>query len=238
LGGEYKARLRVLWTSMVPYRSIEERTKIVSKGYNGETWEGCHNGQPIQIKVMNFKRSNIRSFAQQVVRLLSISHHNVVETLAASIDPEQPICLINRHYPEATYLSKYLKGNAFLSLQDRIDVCLQIAEALLFLHQQQPPIVLGDFNSTNVLIIDPRPKPAKTLAPPSKLSQEPSSSSSSASLVEEKTRLIVKVIIDNAVTETKIPALRSMSHLRGHESLSHSSISLLSHQQVLGCLTC
>ena len=52
-------------------------------------------------------------------------------------------------------LKRYLEDHAGrLSRQRQIDLCLQIADAIHYLHSQQPPVVYRDLSANNVLTLD------------------------------------------------------------------------------------
>ena len=85
--------------------------------------------------------------------LTSIGHSHIVESLGAFYDKEQrePIIVMELM---STDLRTFINENKGLPISKQLQICLQIALGVHFLHHSTPPLVHGNLNDKNVLLTE------------------------------------------------------------------------------------
>ena len=93
-----------------------------------------------------------REFMQSAHLLKQLSHPHIVKIIEFhhSVDGDHAIVMERLDCNLMEYLKDH-KGR--LSRQRQIDFCLQIADAIHYLHSQQPPVVYRDLSVKNVLVL-------------------------------------------------------------------------------------
>ncbi|KAG8895995.1 hypothetical protein FRC01_012083, partial [Tulasnella sp. 417] len=91
----------------------------------------------------------MKRLAREIYVWAELDHPQVLELLGFAFDNRTP-CLISPWCENGT-LQEYLQKNPGAN---RRLLVRQIAEGLKYLHSQTPPIVHGDFKTTNILVTD------------------------------------------------------------------------------------
>jgi serine/threonine-protein kinase CTR1 len=126
--------------------------EIIGKGSFGEVWNGYFRGKQVAIKKLNYlNKQNIRDFIRELNIMCSLRHPNCVLFMGACLE-ETNMCIIME------YCSK---GNLFDILHDVsqpidytriLQVLMEVAEGILYLHLNTPPILHRDLKSLNILV--------------------------------------------------------------------------------------
>ncbi|KAF8403182.1 hypothetical protein HHK36_011279 [Tetracentron sinense] len=131
------------------------KDRLLGSGGFGEVYKGeLQDGTIVAVK--SAKVGNIKS-TQQVLNevgiLSQVNHKNLVRLLGCCVEAEQPL-MIYEYVPNGT-LHDHLqgKGATFLDWKRRLNIALQTAEALAYLHSSAyTPIFHRDVKSTNILL--------------------------------------------------------------------------------------
>ena len=133
--------------------------KEIGRGDYAVVYEGKLNGKPVAVKKMyplpDYGTSEVRelsqSFLQSALLLKQLSHPHIVEFIEFydSKDGDHVLVMERLDCNLRDYLER-LTGK--LSRKRQIDICLQIADAVHYLHSQQPPVVYRDLSPKNVLL--------------------------------------------------------------------------------------
>lgn len=117
------------------------------------TWKGIKldNQQAVVIKQFCFAQvgstwSGYKAYEQEIKVLQTLHHHSIPKYLD-SIETESGFCLIQEYIP-ASKLSKCGK----LTLSEVKQIALNILEILIYLQQQNPPILHRDLKPDNILL--------------------------------------------------------------------------------------
>jgi serine/threonine protein kinase len=132
-----------------------EELKPIGKGAFGRVYD-LQNGRALK-QVVFTSRDEAKRFLHEPDVLSQLSHRNIVEF--ASVIPGSPnapvindgsctLSFVMRKYD--TNLHQYLKNNPEMSLQHRLDICVQISRGLAFLHGKK--VVHRDLHSRNVFV--------------------------------------------------------------------------------------
>ncbi|KAK9725010.1 hypothetical protein RND81_05G115400 [Saponaria officinalis] len=131
--------------------------KLLGKGSFGSVFEGILNGKPVAIKVLNSQnRGASKSFMAECKALKNIRHRNLVGIITAcsSIDfrGNEFRALVYEFMPNGS-VDKWIYKEVKLSLLQRVDIGLNVAHAINYLHHEsQTPIVHCDLKPSNILL--------------------------------------------------------------------------------------
>ena len=134
--------------------------KVIGRGAYGRVCEGQLNRKPVAVKKMHLilleseelgGTELSQSFLQSALLLKQLSHPHIVEFIEFydSKDGDHVLVMERLDCNLRDYLER-LTGK--LSRKRQIDICLQIADAVHYLHSQQPPVVYRDLSPKNVLL--------------------------------------------------------------------------------------
>ncbi|KAK9725027.1 hypothetical protein RND81_05G116700 [Saponaria officinalis] len=149
--------------SKVSYSMLHKATegfsaeKLLGEGSFGSVFEGILNGKPVAIKVLNSQnRGASKSFMAECKALKNIRHRNLVGIITAcsSIDfrGNEFRALVYEFMPNGS-VDKWLHKEVNLSLLQRVDIGLNVAHAINYLHHEsQTPIVHCDLKPSNILL--------------------------------------------------------------------------------------
>ena len=134
----------------------------ISRGAYGTVYSGMLGGRPVAVKrmhklLMDYASENeepleavLAGFRRECELLEAVKHANVVECLG--VFSQDGSALLVMELMEQT-LEKFLKEKrGSLSQEKQIDICVQVASALQFLHQHDPQMLHRDLTAKNVLM--------------------------------------------------------------------------------------
>ena len=118
--------------------------RVIKTGFFGELYEGEFLGESVAIRVIHplllQGKGSTSQIVEQALLMKQLSHPHIVKIIEVYFSKEDgPILVMERMYDN---LVKHLALNrGKLSRKRQIDICLQIADAVHYLHSQQPPVV-------------------------------------------------------------------------------------------------
>lgn len=132
--------------------------RILSKGAFGEVWLGQLEDRHVAIKRLLPERShicsNLEDFAAEIRLMCNLNHPNIVPMIGISWDNRfSNLCVLTEfmdHGDLDVVNEKY--GDELKWEKEKLQIALDIAEGMLYLHSQQPVIIHRDMKSKNVLV--------------------------------------------------------------------------------------
>ncbi|XP_049365921.1 LEAF RUST 10 DISEASE-RESISTANCE LOCUS RECEPTOR-LIKE PROTEIN KINASE-like 1.5 [Solanum verrucosum] len=163
-------RLASLLPPVFPYEELESSTnhfdhkrKLGDGGFGSVYLGNLDDGRLVAVKHLHkhspsgTKAFSTKSFCNEILILSSINHPNLVKLHGYCSDP-RGLLLVYDYVPNGT-LADHLHGNKNLYKRGsltwtlRVDIALQIAMAIEYLHfSVVPPIVHRDITSTNIFV--------------------------------------------------------------------------------------
>nr|ACG25307.1 WAK80 - OsWAK receptor-like protein kinase [Zea mays] len=131
--------------------------RVLGHGGHGTVYKGVlKSGTATEIAVkrcMTIDEQQKKEFGKEMLILSQVNHRNIVKLLGCCLEVEVPI-LVYEFVPNGT-LFDLIHGDhgQRVSLDTRLRIAYESAEALAYLHScASPPILHGDVKSTNILL--------------------------------------------------------------------------------------
>ncbi|KAH7658437.1 Non-specific serine/threonine protein kinase protein [Dioscorea alata] len=151
------------YTSIFSYRELQEATdnfsesKELGDGGFGTVYKGIlQDGRTVAIKRLygnNYKRAE--QFMNEVAILSRLRHQNLVSLYGSTSRHSRELLLVYEFIPNGTvadHLHGHLSHSSPLPWPIRLNIAIQTATALTYLHAIQPPIIHRDVKTTNILL--------------------------------------------------------------------------------------
>ena len=135
--------------------NLKLSSKELGRGAYGAVREGTFKGRPVAVKTVHSEIARdkpLEDFIRECQLLASLeSHPNIVQSYGAfESRTGEPMLVLERMKEN---LREYLQRNSSTLTQKRqLEICLNIASGLKFLHERNPPVAHRDVTDKNVLI--------------------------------------------------------------------------------------
>jgi tRNA A-37 threonylcarbamoyl transferase component Bud32 len=127
----------------------------IGRGAYGEVYRGMYRETDVAIKVLleqDLPQKLIRSFKKEVAILKKLRHPNILQFMGACTRPPN-LCIVSEFVSKGS-LFKLLhrEPDIKLTLMAKVELAMQIAIGMNYLHTSKPPIIHGDLKSPNLLL--------------------------------------------------------------------------------------
>ena len=135
--------------------NLKLSSKELGRGAYGAVREGEFNGRPVAVKTVHSEIAQgkpLEDFIRECQLLASLEDHpNIVKSYGAfESRTGEPMLVLERMKEN---LREFLRRNrGTLSRKRQLEICLNIASGLKFLHKRNPPVAHRDVTDKNVLI--------------------------------------------------------------------------------------
>lgn len=163
---ELKKRDSQLWQDDILMKHRLEmdsifKLKILASGMFGEVWLATYHSQYVAVKCLKEEdpdREAIQQFVDEIKLMATCSHTRIVQFLGVAWTKESDLQLVTE-YMERGDLRNYLDEARAANPNKPVDwdlrhinIALDVAEALVYLHSLDPPVVHRDLKARNVLL--------------------------------------------------------------------------------------
>ncbi|XP_068641763.1 LEAF RUST 10 DISEASE-RESISTANCEUS RECEPTOR-LIKE PROTEIN KINASE-like 1.2 isoform X1 [Aristolochia californica] len=153
----------ILYTHIFSYKELEEATnnfdssRELGDGGFGTVYLGkLQDGRSVAVKRLyenNYKR--VEQFMNEVKILSSLRHENLVTLYGCTSRHSRELLLVYEFIPNGT-VADHLHGDhaqkGALTWPIRMNVAIETAESLAYLHAFEPPIIHRDVKTNNILL--------------------------------------------------------------------------------------
>ncbi|XP_004296242.1 PREDICTED: uncharacterized protein LOC101312816 [Fragaria vesca subsp. vesca] len=133
------------------YLTIGQR---IGQGSCGTVYHGLWDGSDVAVKVF-FKQEYpddvLLSFRQEVSLMKRLQHPNILLFMGAVTSP-QHLCIVTEFLPRGSLFQLLQKNKSKLDWRRRVQMALDIARGMNYLHHFRPPIIHRDLKSSNLLV--------------------------------------------------------------------------------------
>ncbi|KAI3863967.1 hypothetical protein MKW98_031559 [Papaver atlanticum] len=126
----------------------------LGKGSCATVYHGQWYGSDVAIKVifkLDYTDDLLRSFRQEVLLMKRLRHPNVLLFMGAATSPHH-LCIVTEFLPRGSLYQLLRHGTPTLDWKRRVQMALDIAQGMNYLHQYGPPIIHRDLKSSNLLV--------------------------------------------------------------------------------------
>ncbi|XP_061990277.1 serine/threonine-protein kinase STY46-like isoform X1 [Rosa rugosa] len=137
----------ILWEDMIIGRQI-------GQGSCGTVYHGQWDGSDVAVKVfskLEYPDDLLLSFKQEVSLMKRLRHPNVLLFMGAVTSPER-LCIVTEFLPRGSLYQILQRNPSKLDWRRRINMAMDIAWGMNYLHHFNPPIIHRDLKSSNLLV--------------------------------------------------------------------------------------
>ena len=138
----------------IAYDELELECKIGEGGF-GEVFRGKWRGTTVAVKTLkgggpSLNPKEVEKFSKEVSILRSLHHPNLVLFLGACLAPK--LCMVSEFMFGGSLYEMLYKKKRIPDPQKRLNLVLDIARAMAYLHNCKPAIIHRDLKSLNILL--------------------------------------------------------------------------------------
>ncbi|CAI5705607.1 unnamed protein product [Peronospora effusa] len=152
-----RSRSSMISASVVQIPSDElNYTRKIARGAFGEVWLALHGKDLVAVKkLITVEGTSVQDFVSELNLLASLSHRCILTLIGACWDDELTDIQIVMEYMDSGDLLSVLRTNppSVLTWENgKVAYCVQVCEAVYYLHSLQPALIHRDIKSRNILV--------------------------------------------------------------------------------------
>lgn len=131
--------------------------QCLGSGEFGKVSQGFYKGEEVAVKELFWNNSTgqwphlIKELQKEIDSFRHLRHPNLVRFIAACFETPH-LCLVTEYMPGGSLHTLLHVNRTQLTLLQASEMCLQIADAVQYLHSQRPIVVHRDLKSLNVVL--------------------------------------------------------------------------------------
>ena len=138
--------------SLITLRELELGEKLAAGAFS-RVHAGRWQGRDVAVKVLtDTSAAQLRACEEELLVHAALTTHAGVVRLHGANLSLPDCCIVMERCRGSIFERLHRQHDADLDRRDAVDMAAQVAEAMAFLHAQQPPVVHRDLKSHNVLI--------------------------------------------------------------------------------------
>jgi serine/threonine protein kinase len=125
----------------------------IGSGSFGTVYRGNWMGVEVAVKRIDGQTMSVadyKNFLYEVELMSNLRHPNLLSLLGACLEPPN-LCSITEYVKQGS-LDRVLKLYPHLDWKIRLNMAIECARGLFYLHRQRPPIMHRDLKSLNILV--------------------------------------------------------------------------------------
>ncbi|KAF8085148.1 hypothetical protein N665_0678s0008 [Sinapis alba] len=126
----------------------------IGQGSCGTVYHGLWFGSDVAVKVFSkqeYSEEIIQSFRQEVSLMRRLRHPNVLLFMGAVTSPPR-LCIVSEFLPRGSLFRLLQRSTSKLDWRRRINMAMDIARGMNYLHHCSPPVIHRDLKSSNLLV--------------------------------------------------------------------------------------
>jgi serine/threonine protein kinase len=140
---------KIPWSSLTLLESL-------GSGEFGQVFRGYYRGREVAIKQLYWDNSIqgdtvVRDLEREIESFRHLSHKRLVKFIGACLELPH-LCLVTEYMPAGSLHHLLHVRKISLPVSHGLNMCLQIADAVQYLHSQNPLVVHRDLKSLNVVL--------------------------------------------------------------------------------------
>ncbi|CAM6007966.1 unnamed protein product [Sphagnum balticum] len=140
----------------VATKDFHPSNKLGEGGF-GAVYKGILlDGTNVAVKLLNKSHQQVSEFLNEIVVMTGVRHKNLVKVKGCSLQGTQRLIVFefveNKNLAEALW-DRHIKNVIFLDWTMRFNICVGIAQGLIYLHEYlEPRIIHRDIKASNILL--------------------------------------------------------------------------------------
>lgn len=138
----------------IKYRELEFLESLGS-GEFGQVFRGNYQGEEVAIKALYWDHTLtdvvMQDLAREIESFRHLRHKRLVRFIGACLELPNP-CLVTEYMPGGSLHHLLHVRKLKLPLRAALNMCMQVAEGVMYLHAQVPTVVHRDLKSLNVVL--------------------------------------------------------------------------------------
>lgn len=152
-----QSRSSIISASVLQIPSDElNYTRKIARGAFGEVWLALHGKDLVAVKkLITVEGTSVQDFVSELNLLASLSHRCILTLIGACWDDDLTDIQIVMEYMDSGDLLSVLRTNPPSALtweNGKVAYCVQVCEAVYYLHSLQPALIHRDIKSRNILV--------------------------------------------------------------------------------------
>ncbi|GMF11884.1 unnamed protein product [Phytophthora lilii] len=153
----HRSRSSIISSTVVQIPSDQiNYTRKIAKGAFGEVWLALYGKDLVAVKkLITVEGTSVQDFVSELNLLASLSHRCILTLIGACWDEELTDIQIVMEYMDSGDLLSVLRKNppSVLTWESgKATYCVQVCEAVYYLHSLQPALIHRDIKSRNILV--------------------------------------------------------------------------------------